>query len=226
MTADRIEEALAREFHAVYQAEAKRQGDMRHADEYDDLPENVKEYDRVLARYVLERYVPAAALREAQAENERLLSMLSMAERFWTKVDRRGPDECWPWQGSTDGRYGEFWADGRKTKAHRVAWELANGRPFPEGLHACHTCDNPPCVNPEHIFPATHQENLQDAERKGRLDHRGSSLRTHCRRGHEFTPENTYVTTKGHRRCRTCWKARQAEFYARAALAPADEAKR
>jgi hypothetical protein len=148
-------------------------------------------------------------------------------QRFWAKVDRRSYAECWPWLGSTNGRgYGEFWRGGRKDKAHRVAWELWHGRPWPSKMHGCHRCDNPSCCNPAHIFPGTHQENLRDAENKGRLDHGGKAHRTHCVYGHEYTPENTYVRPSGHRVCRTC-KRRIAEKrkqrMARAALHPDEE---
>lgn len=93
---------------------------------------------------------------------------MSNEQRFWSKVSVRGPDECWPWIGSTDGRYGSYSIAGKRIKAHRVAWELANKTAFPEGMNACHSCDNPICVNPAHIWPGTQSENLFDAYRKGR----------------------------------------------------------
>lgn len=86
------------------------------------------------------------------------------------KVDRSGgPEACWPWTGRRDrGGYGRIWYEGRQAYAHRTAWEMANG-PVPTKLSICHTCDNPPCCNPAHLFAGTHRENLQDAGRKGRL---------------------------------------------------------
>jgi hypothetical protein len=136
-------------------------------------------------------------------------------ERFWSKVERRGPDECWPWKGARGRRgYGQFWLDGKKRVATQVSWEFEHGRAFPDGLHACHHCDNPPCVNPRHIFPATHSENLRDAYRKGRTTQVGYANRTHCKHGHEYTPENTYVLPgRGWRQCRACrarWEAEHA----------------
>jgi|SRR3990167_6387503 len=92
------------------------------------------------------------------------------AETFWSKVDRSGgPNACWPWTGATTrGGYGNVGRGGRYYRAHRMAWGLVNG-PMPRDLHACHSCDNPPCCNPAHLFPGTNRENAEDAGRKGRL---------------------------------------------------------
>lgn len=95
-------------------------------------------------------------------------------ERFWAKVDRRGDEDCWPWTGALDsrGRYGQFMTGGRLTRrrwqAHRFALALTNGVEPPADLVACHSCDNPPCVNPAHLFLATQADNLADMWRKGR----------------------------------------------------------
>src|SRR5690606_32428514 len=71
--------------------------------------------------------------------------------RFWGKVDVRGPSECWPWKASTwPSGYGQFRMDGRPTGAHRVAYAVTRGD-IPAGLHVLHRCDNPPCVNPNHL---------------------------------------------------------------------------
>jgi hypothetical protein len=91
-----------------------------------------------------------------------------LIERFWSYVDQRGPDECWPWKAARfEKGYGQFRAGKRKVKAHRCALELTIG-PLPEGFLSLHKCDNPPCCNPGHLFSGTTKANAEDRERKGR----------------------------------------------------------
>lgn len=130
-----------------------------------------------------------------------------LAERFWEKVTIAGPDECWPWTASTRSGYGVFSINGTRRPAPQVAWELRHGEPFPEAMRACHTCDNPPCCNPAHIWPGTQQDNIRDAVAKGRIDPKRGPRITHCKRGHELTPENRYTRPGGRYQCRTCWQA-------------------
>lgn len=87
--------------------------------------------------------------------------------RFLAKVERRGPDECWPWTAGVDkDGYGRLKSSGKTLKAHRIAFFLAHGR-WPEPF-GCHSCDNPPCCNPEHVFEGSCQDNHSDMDRKGR----------------------------------------------------------
>lgn len=91
-----------------------------------------------------------------------------LSERFWKKVDRRGASECWPWIGGCFAdRYGAISVDGKPRRAPRVAYELAIG-PIPEGMGIRHACDNPKCVNPAHLTPGTHADNMADKVRRGR----------------------------------------------------------
>ena len=94
------------------------------------------------------------------------------AEQLAARVEMRGPDECWPFTGKPiDNRgYGGVWHDGRRERAHRLAWRLANNaETVPKGMVVCHSCDNPPCCNPAHLFIGTHTDNMRDSARKGRL---------------------------------------------------------
>jgi hypothetical protein len=97
--------------------------------------------------------------------------MRSPVDRFWAKADRSaGPEGCWVWTGAAyrEG-YGSVkdHATRRTRRAHRVAWEIAHGD-IPNGLWVLHKCDNPPCVNPAHLFLGTHADNMVDKFAKGR----------------------------------------------------------
>lgn len=94
---------------------------------------------------------------------------ITVKERFWSKVDRSGgPDACWPWTASLDGRgYGQFGiGHDRMFRAHRMAVEM-DGRPVSPGDVVCHHCDNKRCVNPSHLYVGTKRTNTDDAMRRG-----------------------------------------------------------
>lgn len=89
--------------------------------------------------------------------------------RFWSKVAKSDKaNNCWTWQASVDRNgYGKFWLHGKVRGAHRVAYELTY-KAISKGLVICHRCDNPPCVNPSHLFASSQLENIKDMVKKGR----------------------------------------------------------
>jgi len=94
--------------------------------------------------------------------------MRALEERFWSRVNIAGADECWEWRSTkqTYG-YGILKIKGKMKGAHRLAWLFTNGE-IPNGLWVLHKCDNPSCVNPNHLFLGTARDNAQDRARKGR----------------------------------------------------------
>ena len=138
-----------------------------------------------------------------------------LEERFWSGVDRRGPDECWNWTRARQTRglkYGIIGIgsrlDGSKRAvlAHRLAWQLTHGPLARQGLKVLHRCDNPLCCNPAHLFLGTQADNVADMFSKGRQNS-ANAAKTHCLRGHPFSDENTDRRIYyGHSRryCRTC----------------------
>lgn len=119
---------------------------------------------------------------------------------FWASVDRKGQNDCWFWTGRIGNTgYGKIKINGLIVGAHRVSWELHNGR-IPDGLFVLHSCDNKACVNPAHLRVGTHDDNMRDCSERKRLP---NARKTHCIRGHEFTEENTRWS-QHQRCCRTC----------------------
>lgn len=93
---------------------------------------------------------------------------MNAEERFWSKIAKAGPDECWEWKAfrNWDG-YGMMYFHGRDHRANRIAWMITFGD-IPKGMNVCHKCDNPPCCNPNHLFLGTQLDNMSDCAKKGR----------------------------------------------------------
>lgn len=124
---------------------------------------------------------------------------------FWTHVRKSHEHGCWTWTAKTEPKgYGRW----RSTLAHRESWRRANGD-IPDGLWILHHCDNPPCVNPAHLYLGTVVENVRDMIDRGRKY--VQPLKTHCSQGHELSGENLrFLGRKRVRCCRTCDNERSA----------------
>jgi len=131
-------------------------------------------------------------------------------ERFMSRVNKT--DSCWLWNASTDGNgYARFVINRKSVIASRFSYKSFVGE-IPNGLFVLHKCDNPKCVNPEHLFTGTQTDNMQDMLKKGRNPR---SVKTHCPQGHEYSEQNTYKYCN-RRHCKTCMKARSKERYEKA----------
>lgn len=142
---------------------------------------------------------------------------LTLGDRFWSRVDKNCgvrmlhmETDCWEWTGTLQhNNYGRIIIDKKQCGAHRVSFFLHYGKwPMPQ---CCHHCDNPKCVNPDHLFEGTAKDNNTDRALKGRSNPRRGQLvnrTSHCNQGHEWTLANTLTEIDGkgreRRRCRTC----------------------
>lgn len=136
---------------------------------------------------------------------------------FWSKVERRGAHECWPWLGSINEQgYGQVSINRITWRAHRLAVRL-DGRKIPPAMVVDHICRNRSCVNPGHLRVVTPKENTLENSEHWSAKY---AARDHCSKGHKYTPETSFVKQRGHRSYRVCricqrgytrrWRERQA----------------
>lgn len=127
---------------------------------------------------------------------------MSPEERFWTKVSGGPVTDCWEWgSGRLANGYGYFvtaWPE--RMVAHRWAYQQLIAD-VPDGLDLDHLCRNRACVNPWHLDPVTRKVNLNRGIHP-------NAVKTHCSRGHAYTPENTRINVRGSRECRECIRIR------------------
>lgn len=127
-------------------------------------------------------------------------SLEEQEKAFWGLVEKMDTG-CWEWRGAISPLgYGlpRNTPSVPLSRAHRVAWFFANGRLPDKGLEVCHSCDNPPCCNPAHLWLGTHRENMEDARDKNRWK------RDQCKRGHPLSGDNLSSRANGVRVCKAC----------------------
>lgn len=147
-------------------------------------------------------------------------------DRFLEKIERITESGCWIWTGSLNcANYGQFHdndchlsAQRGQVLAHRWALNHFNG-PIAKDAHVCHRCDVTECVNPDHLYAGSHQQNMADLWTRGR-NTRGRKfpdrVKNVCKHGHQYTDENTiYAGVHKMKRCRICTARRKSESYYR-----------
>lgn len=151
-----------------------------------------------------------------------------ISARFWRYVSPEPNSGCWLWDGSIDRRgYGQLRivsASGKNCLVYATHVSLAiHDRPVVDGMCACHRCDNPICVNPDHLFVGSQHDNMRDCMAKGRhskppIRVKGQiPLKNVCIHGHAMVPDNVYIRPDGCRACRECRRVAKRVIRARKA---------
>lgn len=127
----------------------------------------------------------------------------SEKERFFDRISIAGGDQCWEWKGYRSSGYGLLWdrENKRNVYVHRFAKSLAVGRDLSSDENLHHSCTNRLCANPRHLVIVSRSEHKSDYDRL-----------THCKRGHEFTPENTKIVKGSQQVCLTCRRENQSRL--------------
>jgi hypothetical protein len=161
--------------------------------------------------------IPTASGRVRNDTEKLTTDLQAVAARIVARCVVDDETGCWLFMGARNNTgYGQIRVGGAVHKAHRIML-MSTGVSLDGGLFACHHCDTPACVNPAHLYAGTPKQNSQDAKRRMRSP---AQRQTHCKRGHAFTPENTYIIPAhgragGGRQCRRCVGSRaNAEVFA------------
>lgn len=135
------------------------------------------------------------------------MKKLDTFDVFFSRIKKT--NYCWFWLGTKIKKgYGLIISGRSQIFAHRFSWEVHNQKPVPEDMFVLHKCDNPPCVNPDHLYVGTIAQNMRDRDERKRG---WPAKLTHCKYGHEFNPENTVFIKNmtygaNQRRCKLCLK--------------------
>lgn len=142
--------------------------------------------------------------------NQRILcGCVELPNRIENKIERITESGCWIWTGCLNNKgYGQFHHNKKTTYVHRFVFEVLRFT-IPDDLCIDHLCRVRCCVNPYHMEPVTNKENIL----RGESGHAINARKTHCYRGHEFTPANTYIRKMGERECRKCHSEYQNRRY-------------
>lgn len=138
-------------------------------------------------------------------------------DAFWQRVEKT--DYCWIWTSHRNYLgYGMAWLAQKQYRAHRISWVLANGKSITRKDLVCHSCDNPSCVNPEHLWLGDYKSNTRDSINKGRASHPPVKKKyDKCDRGHQLIEGNLYYSVRKEtgylrRDCINCQKIRMRKF--------------
>lgn len=135
--------------------------------------------------------------------------MNNVPRRITNKLMPIPESGCFVWTGQEDrGGYGMVWFEGKKRLTHRVVWQLERG-PIAPGMSLDHLCRVRCCVNPYHLEPVDMRTNILRGSGRASLN----ASKVACSKGHPFTDENTYITSKGSRYCRICGRSAFTKWY-------------